>query len=103
MRRIESPLAAIEAHERVLDLATGTGNAALLAAKRGAEVTGIDFEPALLNRARSRAKDENFEIDWRVADVTQLPLPDVFADVVIPVFGAMYAADHQAQRPSSLA
>ncbi|MHB1538288.1 MAG: methyltransferase domain-containing protein [Solirubrobacteraceae bacterium] len=44
-------MAAIEAHERVLDVATGTGNAALLAAKRGAEVTGVDFEPALLNLA----------------------------------------------------
>lgn len=89
-------MVAIEARERVLDLATGTGNAALLAARRGAEVTGIDFEPALLHLARSRAKDERLAIDWRVADITQLPLPDAFADVVISVFGAMYAADHQA-------
>lgn len=89
-------MTAIEARERVLDVATGTGNAALLAAKRGAEVTGIDFEPALLNLARSRAKDERLAIDWHVADMTRLPLSDSCSDVVISVFGAMYAADHKA-------
>ncbi|MHB1538358.1 MAG: class I SAM-dependent methyltransferase [Solirubrobacteraceae bacterium] len=89
-------LAAIEAGEGVLDVATGTGNAALLAAKHGAHVTGVDFEPALLELARGRAEDESLAIDWRVADMTRLPLPDAFADVVISVFGAMYAADHQA-------
>ncbi len=89
-------MAAIKADERVLDIATGTGNAALLAARRGAEVTGVDFEPALLSLARSRAEDESLAIDWRVADMTQLPLPDCCADVAISVFGVMYAPDHQA-------
>jgi SAM-dependent methyltransferase len=85
----------ISAGERVIDVATGTGNAALLAAARGAHVFGIDTEPALLALARQRAC-ANLDVRWVEADAEALPVPDEHADVVLSVFGAMYAADHAA-------
>jgi SAM-dependent methyltransferase len=85
--------------ERVLDVACGTGNAALLAAARGAsEVVGVDVEPALLEVAARRAEEVGAPIAWRVGDVQALD-PDLAAgafDAVLSVFGAMYAADHDA-------
>ncbi len=83
-------------HDRVLDVATGTGNAALLAAERGAQTSGIDFEPALLRRAEQRASADGREVRWLTGDVQALPVPDDSADVVLSVFGVMYATDHAA-------
>jgi SAM-dependent methyltransferase len=81
--------------ERVLDVACGTGNAALLAAARGAsEVVGVDAEPALLDVAAVRAAEVRAPIDWRVGDAAALPgVADGTFDAVVSVFGAMYAAD----------
>ncbi|WP_460915759.1 class I SAM-dependent methyltransferase [Plantactinospora veratri] len=88
--------AAIRPDDRVVDVATGTGNAAILAAQRGARSIGVDLEPALLELARRRAVDDGLVVDWQVGDASRLPLPDDSADVVLSVFGVMYANDHEA-------
>jgi len=85
----------VSAGERVIDVATGTGNAALLAAARGAHTLGIDTEPALLALARARVT-AGLDVTWIEGDAEALPVPDEHADVVVSVFGAMYAADHAA-------
>ncbi len=84
------------ADERVLDVATGTGNAALLAAQRGARVVGVDWEPGLLQVARRRADASGLQVRWLTGDVTALPVADASVEVVLSVFGVMYAADHAA-------
>ncbi|MEU8181144.1 methyltransferase domain-containing protein [Micromonospora sp. NPDC049044] len=88
--------AGIRADDRVVDVATGTGNAAILAARTGARTVGVDFEPALVELARRRAAEDGLAVDWRVGDATRLPLPDDSADVVLSVFGVIYANDHEA-------
>lgn len=88
--------AAIAPGERVLDLATGTGNAALLAARRGGHVVGVDTEPALLQLAQQRSRDADLQVRWLLGDLHALPVPDDAADVVLSVFGVMYAMDHAA-------
>lgn len=80
--------------DRVLDLACGTGNAALLAAERGARTVGVDLEPVLLEVARRR--DAHRAVDWRLGDVTALELADDEFSVMLSVFGIMYAADQAA-------
>jgi SAM-dependent methyltransferase len=79
--------------ERVLDLACGTGNAALLAAGRDADVTGIDAAPRLLDVARERARSLDLEAEFREGDLLDLPVPDAGADVVLSVFGLIFADD----------
>jgi len=65
-------LAQVGSHDRVLDVACGTGNGAVLASRRGARVTGVDLEPALLEVARRRAP----EVEWLCADAAALPAGD---------------------------
>ena len=89
-------LADVQRGDRVIDVATGTGNAALLAAARGAEVLGVDFEPGLLDVARRRGVDLGLHVRWEAADLAALPVPDEWATVVVSVFGVMYATDHEA-------
>lgn len=79
----------------VLDVATGTGHVALAAARRFCHVTGIDYVPALLERARRRAGAEDLEIDFREADAENLPFPDASYDYVLSAIGVMFTADHQ--------
>jgi SAM-dependent methyltransferase len=79
--------------DNVLDIATGTGNAALLAAAEGGTVVGIDAEPALLNVARRRSARAGLDVEWRIADVARTGVPDHWADVVVSVFGLMWGAD----------
>lgn len=81
--------------QRVLDVACGSGNAALVAARRYCDVTGIDFVPALVERARVRAAAEGTKIDFRVGDAQALPFPDASFDVVLSVFGVMFAPDQE--------
>jgi ubiquinone/menaquinone biosynthesis C-methylase UbiE len=81
--------------ERVLDVATGSGNAALAAARRGSSVVGIDYVPALLARARQRAAAEGVAATFLDGDAEALPFEDQSFDVVTSVFGAMFAPDHQ--------
>ncbi|HEY8445599.1 MAG TPA: methyltransferase domain-containing protein [Thermomicrobiales bacterium] len=83
----------VPAGARVLDIACGSGNVALAAARRRAEVVGIDFVPSLLDHARERAAAEWLEVDFREADAEALPFPDASFDVVLSAFGVMFATD----------
>ena len=88
--------------ERVLDVATGSGNAALAAARRGCAVVGLDYVPALLERARLRAEAEGLEAEFVEGDAEALPFEDASFDVVSSVFGSMFAPN-QEQTASELA
>jgi SAM-dependent methyltransferase len=89
-------LAGVKAGERVLDVATGTGNAALIAAGLGARAVGVDAEPTLLAVAERRGREAGRDVRWLQGDLAALPVPERSADVVLSVFGVMYAADHNA-------
>lgn len=84
------------AGERWLDLATGTGEIAVRAAEGGAEVTGLDLAPDLIDRARSRADDAGVEVELLVGDAENLPFDDASFDTVTSTFGVMFAPDHRA-------
>jgi ubiquinone/menaquinone biosynthesis C-methylase UbiE len=79
-----------------LDLGCGTGAVAERAAARGAEVTGIDLAPVLIETAKQRAEQRGLDIDYRVGDVERLEVDDHAYDVVSSVVGTMFAPDHQA-------
>jgi len=82
--------------ERVLDVACGSGNGAIAAARRSwGGVVGADFVPALLERGRERAAAERLEIEFVEADATELPFGDGEFDVAMSIFGAMFAADQE--------
>ena len=81
---------------RVLDVAAGTGNASLPAARAGARVTASDLTPELLADGRRRAEEEGLELDWVEADAEHLPFDDGSFDVVMSSIGAMFAPHHQA-------
>ncbi|TMI79304.1 MAG: class I SAM-dependent methyltransferase, partial [Bacillati bacterium ANGP1] len=81
--------------QRVLDIATGSGNTALAAARRGGTVTGIDFVPALLERGRERAAAERLTINFQAGDAEALGFPDASFDIVVSTFGAMFAPDQE--------
>jgi SAM-dependent methyltransferase len=85
----------LRAGERVLDVACGNGNAALAAARRFCQVTGVDYVPALLERARQRAAAEGLEATFQEADAEDLPFPDASFDVVLSTCGAMFAPDQE--------
>jgi ubiquinone/menaquinone biosynthesis C-methylase UbiE len=79
--------------QQVLDVATGTGNTALAAARRGCEVIGLDWAPPLLDRGHERAAAERLPVTFHEGDVEQLPFPDATFDAVLSTFGCMYAPD----------
>jgi SAM-dependent methyltransferase len=85
----------LRAGERVLDVACGSGNATLAAARRFCQVTGVDYVPALLDRARQRAQAEGLEAAFQEADAEALPFPDASFDVVLSTCGAMFAPDQE--------
>jgi SAM-dependent methyltransferase len=87
--------AAVSGDDKVLDVACGTGNATIPAAQTGAEVTGLDLTPELLEVAKGRAGEAGVEIDWIEGDAEQLPFEDGTFDVVLSVFGCMFAPDHK--------
>lgn len=82
--------------QAVLDVATGSGNVAVLAAQRGARVSACDITPAMVELARSRAAHEGLEIDVKEGNAEELPYPDDSFDVVLSVFGAMFAPNVEA-------
>ncbi|MGH9262651.1 MAG: class I SAM-dependent methyltransferase, partial [Acidimicrobiales bacterium] len=81
--------------QRVLDVACGNGNAALAAARRFCQVVGVDYGPALLERARWRAEAEGLEATFQEGDAEALPFPDDAFDVVLSTCGAMFAPDQE--------
>jgi ubiquinone/menaquinone biosynthesis C-methylase UbiE len=76
---------------KVLDVACGTGNQSIPAARAGAQVTGLDIAPNLLEQARERAKSEHLKIEFIEGDAEKLPYPAGQFDVVLSMFGAMFA------------
>lgn len=76
---------------RVLDVACGTGNTAIPAAQTGAQVTGVDIAANLIAQAKERAKKAGVNAEFREGDAEALDFPDQSFDVVISVFGAMFA------------
>jgi SAM-dependent methyltransferase len=81
---------------RWLDLACGTGAVAELAAARGADVTGVDLSPALIETASLRASEQGLDVDYRVGDTEALDLDDASFDAVSSTLGIMFAPDHEA-------
>jgi ubiquinone/menaquinone biosynthesis C-methylase UbiE len=80
--------------DRVLDLATGTGEVALRAARAGATVTGIDLAEPMLAKARERAAQESVSVTFDQGDVEYLPYDDGCFDVLVSGFGLIFAPDH---------
>lgn len=80
---------------RVLDVAAGTGNASIPAARAGAAVTASDLTPELLEAGRLEAEADGVELDWVTADAESLPFEDASFDVVMSAIGAMFAPHHQ--------
>ena len=83
--------ARIRPGQRVLDVACGTGPVAITAARAGAAVSAIDLTPPLLERARENAAIAAVTVDFREADVEQLPFADAGFDVVVSQYGHMFA------------
>lgn len=77
------------AGSRVLDMAGGTGNAAIAAARSGCKVVCTDYVPALLERGRERAQAERLDISFAEADAEALPYEDGEYDAVLAVSGAL--------------
>lgn len=80
----------ITPHSTVLDVACGTGNLAIPAARLGARVTGIDIVPALIEQANEKARSESLEINFEVGDAEALPYGNNEFDFVVTMFGAMF-------------
>jgi SAM-dependent methyltransferase len=87
--------AGIKPGDRVLDVAAGTGNAAIPAAQTGAEVTASDLTPELLEVGRKRAAEVGVELTWETADAEALPYADAEFDAVLSTLGVMFAPHHQ--------
>jgi SAM-dependent methyltransferase len=91
----------LHAGSRVLDVATGSANAAIAAARLGCRVVGVDYVPELLVRGRQRAAAEGLDLELLEGDAEALPFPDASFDAVTSVFGSMFAPNH-AQAASEL-
>jgi ubiquinone/menaquinone biosynthesis C-methylase UbiE len=85
----------LQADWHVLDVATGSGNAAIAAARRGCRVVGMDYVPALLESGRLRARAEHLEVEFVDGDAENLPFPGASFDAVISIYGVMFAPNHQ--------
>lgn len=84
----------IQPGDRVLDVAAGTGNAAIRAALAGGMVTALDLTPELFDAGRRRAREAGVAIDWVEGDAEELPFEDGSFDVVLSTFGVMFAPRH---------
>lgn len=83
--------AGVSAGQQVLDVGCGTGVIAVTAARNGAQVTGLDLTPPLLERARHNSKIAEVNIDWREGDAEELPFDDGAFDIVLSQFGHIFA------------
>ena len=88
-------VAGVQPGQDVLDVATGSGNVALVAAGQGANVTGLDLTPELFEAARRRAAENGVECEWVEGDAEQLPFADNSFDRVFSAFGTMFAPRHE--------
>ena len=86
----------VRAGDRVLDVAAGSGNAAIPAAAVGGIVTASDLTPELFDAGRRIAAGRGVELEWVEADAEALPFADNSFDVVMSCVGAMFAPHHQA-------
>ena len=84
----------IDAGDRVLDIAAGTGNAAIPAARAGARVVALDLTPEMFEAGLVRASEAGVEIDWIEGDAEALPFSDASFDVALSTFGVMFAPRH---------
>jgi ubiquinone/menaquinone biosynthesis C-methylase UbiE len=82
--------------DRVLDVAAGSGNAAIQAAQTGARVVASDLTPELFEAGRKTAAQRGVELEWRQADAEALPFADGEFDIVLSCVGVMFAPHHQA-------
>ena len=87
---------------RVLDIGCGSGNVALVAARRYCDVAGIDIAENLIARARARAAAESAQVDFRAGDAQALPFADDAFDLVTSAFGIIFAPDQQAAAAEAL-
>lgn len=92
----------LHAGQQVLDVACGSGNTAIAATRRFCEVTGLDFVPTLLDRARARADAEGLPVTFEEGDASRLPFADATFDAVLSTFGCMFAPD-QARTAAEMA
>jgi SAM-dependent methyltransferase len=81
--------------EDVLDVACGTGNAAIRAARAGGRVVGVDLTPELFDAGRRLADEAGVTVEWVEGDAEELPFPDASFDVVLSTFGVMFAPRHR--------
>lgn len=81
--------------QQVLDVATGSGITAIAAARRYCEVTGLDYVPALLDRARERAAAEHLSVTFQEGDAENMPFPDESFDAVLSTFGVMFTPNQE--------
>lgn len=79
----------------MLDVATGSGNAALAAARCGCEVTGVDYVPELLERGRARVAAEGLQVEFVEGDAERLRFPDASFDAVLSCLGVMFTPDQE--------
>src|SRR5437773_4723841 len=88
----------VQAGQRVLDVAAGSGNAAIAAAAAaaGGTVVAADLTPELFDAGRQRAGEVNVEVDWREADAEAMPFADAEFDTVMSCLGVMFAPHHPA-------
>ncbi|HEY8104305.1 MAG TPA: class I SAM-dependent methyltransferase, partial [Gaiellaceae bacterium] len=82
--------------EKWLDVATGTGAVARMAARDGADVTGLDLAPDLIETARKHTEAAGLSVQFDVGDAEALPYEDASFDVVVTTYGVMFAPDHAA-------
>jgi ubiquinone/menaquinone biosynthesis C-methylase UbiE len=85
----------VHSGHKVLDVATGSGNTAISAARHYCDVTAIDYVPELIEQAKERARAERLEISFEVGDAEDLPYPDASFDVVLSTVGVMFAPDQE--------
>src|SRR5919107_886270 len=85
----------VRAGQRALDVACGQGNAAMAAARRFADATGIDYAANLLEQGRERAAAEHLPVTFLEGDAEKLPVPDAAFDLVTSTVGVMFAPNHQ--------
>src|SRR5688572_9976575 len=87
--------AEVHAGQHVLDVACGQGNAAIAAARRFAQVTGVDYAESLLAQGRERAGAERLAVTFIEGDAEELPLPDAAFDATLSTVGVMFAPDQE--------